>query len=155
MEVNFMGAVHATAAALTSLRQTRGLIVAISSLQGLIGFPRATAYAATKHAMQGFFDCLRIDLKGDVGVLVVSPGPVATAIHQRDAAPSKTISDEKVVRRSMSAAHCAKLICRAIERRQRNLVMTWEGRLAASLYPFFPGFVDKQVVKATKRFYEG
>ena len=80
MEVNFMGAVHATAAALSSLRQTRGLIVAISSLQGLIGFPKASAYSASKHAMQGFFDCLRIDLKEDVGVLVVSPGPVATGI---------------------------------------------------------------------------
>jgi short-subunit dehydrogenase len=49
MEVNFMGAVHATAAALSSLRQTRGLIVAISSLQGLIGFPNASAYSASKH----------------------------------------------------------------------------------------------------------
>ena len=105
--------------------------------------------------MQGFFDCLRIDLKGDVGVLVVSPGPVATGIHQRDAAPSKTVSNEKVVGHSMSAARCATLISRAIERRQRSLVMTWEGRLAAYLYPFFPGFVDKQVVKATERFYGG
>ena len=155
MEVNFMGAVHATAAALSSLRQTRGLIVAISSLQGLIGFPKASAYSASKHAMQGFFDCLRIDLKEDVGVLVVSPGPVATGMHQRDRAPSKTVSNEKVVGHSMSAARCATLISRAIERRQRSLVMTWEGRLAAYLYPFFPGFVDKQVVKATERFYGG
>lgn len=73
MEVNFMGAVQATAAALPSLRRTHGLVVAVSSLQGLFAFPNAAGYAASKHAMQGFFDSLRLDLTGAVDVLVVSP----------------------------------------------------------------------------------
>jgi len=155
MDVNFMGAVHATAAALPSLQETRGLIVAVSSLQGLLGFPKSCAYAASKHAMQGFFDSLRIDLAGAVGVLVVSPGPVATNIHRLDPTPGKKVSDEVLARQAMPVADCARLIRRAIEARRRDLVMTSAGRLAVRLYPFFPGFVDTQVLKANRRFYGG
>src|SRR4029077_12053972 len=60
MDLNFMSAVYATLAAIPSLRRTKGLIVAISSVQGLIPFPNGGGYNAAKHAMQGFFDCLRM-----------------------------------------------------------------------------------------------
>jgi short-subunit dehydrogenase len=120
--------------------------VAVSSLQGLLGFPKASAYSASKHAMQGFFDSLRIDLAGTVDVLVVSPGPVATNIHRVDARPGKIVSDEEIEKRSMPVAECVRLIRRAIEARRRDLVMTAMGRLAVRLYPFVPAFVDAQVV---------
>jgi short-subunit dehydrogenase len=137
-----MGAVHATAAALPSLRRTRGLIVAISSLQGLVAFPHAAGYAASKHAMQGFFDSLRLDLAGAVDVLVVSPGPVATKIHVDGVPETRRLSTATVERRSMPVRRCAALIRAAIESGRRDLVMTFGGRLAARLYPFVPGFVD-------------
>jgi short-subunit dehydrogenase len=127
--------------------------VAVSSLQGLLGFPKASAYSASKHAMQGFFDSLRIDLAGTVDVLVVSPGPVATNIHRVDARPGKIVSDEEIEKRSMPVAECVRLIRRAIEARRRDLVMTAMGRLAVRLYPFVPAFVDAQVVRANQRFY--
>src|SRR5262249_31591722 len=123
--------------------------------QGLLGFPKSCAYAASKHAMQGFFDSLRIDLAGAVGVLVVSPGPVATNINRLDPTPGKKVSDEVLARQAMPVAECARLIRRAIEARRRDLVMTSAGRLAVRLYPFFPGFVDTQVLKANRRFYGG
>jgi short-subunit dehydrogenase len=153
MDINFMGAVRVTAAALDSLRQTRGRIVAVSSLQGLVGFPKAVAYSASKHAMQGFYDSLRIDLAGAVSVLVVSPGPVATSIQRPRALRGKTTSDELLARRSMPAARCATLVRAAIEAGSRDLVMTGRGKLAARLYPFFPDFVDARIVAAIKRFY--
>lgn len=103
--------------------------------------------------MQGFYDSLRIDLAGEVTVLVVSPGPVATSIHETRAVEGKTTSDELVARRSMPVARCATLIRGAIEAGSRDLVMTGRGKLAARFYPFFPAFVDARIVAATKRFY--
>src|SRR6185369_7462292 len=110
-------------------------------------------YAASKHAMQGFFDSLRLDLAGSVDVLVVSPGPVATKIHFDGASGSRRLSMADVARRAMPVERCAADIRKAIVARRRSLVMTFGGRLAARLYPFIPGFVDAQVVRASRRFY--
>jgi short-subunit dehydrogenase len=148
MDLNFMSAVYTTLAALPSLRKTSGLIVAVSSVQGLIPFPNACGYNAAKHAMQGFFDCLRLDLKGTVDVLVVSPGPVATAAHAHSG-----LTKEQVDARAMPVDKCARIIRRAIETRRRNTVMTLRLNLAAKLYPFVPDLVDAWTMWSTKRFY--
>jgi short-subunit dehydrogenase len=148
MDLNFMSAVYTTLAAIPSLRKTTGLIVGVSSVQGLIPFPNASGYNAAKHAMQGFFDCLRLDLKGAVDVLVVSPGPVATGLHAQSG-----LSKEQIAARTMPADTCARIISRAIEAGRRDVVMTLKLNLAAKLYPFVPGFVDAWMVRETKRFY--
>ena len=89
MRVNFLGSVWCTAYALPHLKESRGRIVAISSLTGLTGVPKRTAYAATKHAMAGFFDSLRIELDGTgVSVTVVYPGFVFSEINQRALQPN-------------------------------------------------------------------
>jgi short-subunit dehydrogenase len=83
MQVNYLGAVYCTHYALPYLKESQGLLVAISSLCGKTGIPTRSGYVASKHAMQGFFDTLRIELRGTgVDVLVVSPGFVATDIRQ-------------------------------------------------------------------------
>jgi len=75
MRVNYLGAVYCTYHALPYLKASKGLLVAISSLCGKQGVPTRSGYVASKHAMQGFFDTLRIELQGiGVDVLVVSPG---------------------------------------------------------------------------------
>ncbi len=84
MRVNYLGAVYCSYYALPYLKANRGLLVAISSLCGKTAVPTRTGYVASKHAMQGFFDTLRIELRrSGVDVLVVSPGFVATDIRQR------------------------------------------------------------------------
>jgi len=84
MRVNYLGSVYCTHYALPHLLASRGQLVAISSLTGKTGVPTRTAYAASKHAMQGFFDSLRVELLGTgVDVLVVSPGFVKTGIRDR------------------------------------------------------------------------
>jgi short-subunit dehydrogenase len=148
MDLNFMGAVYATLDALPSLRKTKGIVVAVSSVQGLIPFPNSGGYGAAKHAMQGFFDCLRLDLKGEVDVLVVSPGPVATSIHAQFA-----LSDEQVAARTMPVKRCAQIVRSAIETGRRDVVMTLKLNLAAKLYRFVPDLVDAWMVLETKRFY--
>lgn len=83
MDVNFFGAVHCTHAALPSLRARRGLIVAVSSVAGFAPLIGRTGYAASKHALHGFFDSLRTELAVDgVGVLLVCPSFIATGIDR-------------------------------------------------------------------------
>jgi hypothetical protein len=64
MRINLWGSVWCTHAALPHLKASRGHIVAVSSLAGLVGVPGRTAYSATKFAMTGFFEALRAELKG-------------------------------------------------------------------------------------------
>jgi short-subunit dehydrogenase len=153
MEVNFMGAVHTTHAALPYLKASAGLIAAISSLQGLIGFPVSPGYAASKHAMQGFFNSLRINLAGQVRVLVVSPGPVDTAIHVKGASAAAPPPAQRMARASMPVETCARLICDAVEAGRRDCIMTAPGKLAHWLYPFVPDFVDGRTARAVQQFY--
>lgn len=88
MEVNFFGAVHCTCAAIDSLRTRRGLIIAISSVAGFSPLIGRTGYAASKHALHGFFDSLRTEVEGDgVGVLMVCPSFIDTGIDRTALGP--------------------------------------------------------------------
>ena len=79
MKINLWGSVWCTHAALPYLKASRGHIVAVSSLAGLIGVPGRTAYSASKFAMTGFFEALRAELKSSgVSVTIAYPGVVAT-----------------------------------------------------------------------------
>jgi short-subunit dehydrogenase len=157
MQVNFLGAVYCTYFALPHLKRARGLLAAISSLQGKTGFPNSSGYAASKHAMQGFFDSLRIELTGSgVDVLVVSPGPVATSIHARRLGGDGELSQESLKRsndRGMPVAECARQIVAAVERRRRELVMTAAGKAGQWVRLIAPALIDRFVADAVRRFY--
>ncbi len=147
MRVNYLGSVWSTAYALPHLKRSRGQVVAISSLTGLAGVPKRTAYGATKHAMAGFFDALRIELAGSgVDVTVVYPGFVLSEINQRALAPDgQPFGDRGYKRRpgeTMATDECCRLILRAVAGRERELVMTWRGKVGRVLKLFSPKFVD-------------
>ncbi len=82
MNVNFLGAVSLTKAVLpVMLEKGAGQIVAISSVLGKLGVPGRTSYAASKHALHGFYDCLRAELYRDnIEVTVICPGYVHTNV---------------------------------------------------------------------------
>ena len=83
MAVNFFGAVNATQAALESLVARRGQIVVVSSIAGFSPLVGRTAYAASKHALHGFFDSLRSELHGEgVDVTIACPAFIATGIER-------------------------------------------------------------------------
>jgi NAD(P)-dependent dehydrogenase (short-subunit alcohol dehydrogenase family) len=83
MDVNFYGAVHCTKAALPHLVAARGLVVAVSSVAGYTPLIARTGYAASKHAMHGFFESLRTELAPQgVGVMMVCPSFIATRIDR-------------------------------------------------------------------------
>jgi short-subunit dehydrogenase len=154
MRVNYFGAVYCTYYALPHLKASRGLLVAISSLTGKTGVPTRSGYAASKHAMQGFFDTLRIELLGTgVDVLVVSPGFVATDIRARAfGTGGKSIGESPREESSgtMSVEECVRQIVRAMEKRQRELVMTTKGRLGMWLKLIAPGLVDRLAANAVR-----
>ena len=84
IRLNYLGSVYCTYYALHYLKKSQGLVVAVSSVAGLVGVPTRTGYAASKHALFGFFDSLRIELEGTgVSVTMVAPAFVLSEIHRR------------------------------------------------------------------------
>jgi short-subunit dehydrogenase len=154
MKVNYMGAVYCTAHALPHLRATKGRIVGISSLAGRTGVPTRTGYSASKHAMTGFFDSLRIELDGSgVTVTMIYPGFVATGIRENATGPDgKPILVSPVKEREvMSVEDCARRIVGAIERREREVVMTARGKIGLFLKLFAPSLIDRIAKRAVEK----
>jgi len=158
MRINYLGAVYSTYYALPHLKRSRGLIVAVSSLTGKTGVPTRTGYAASKHAMQGFFDSLRIELRGTgVDILVISPGFVATDIRARalgSDGKAKGESPREESRDTMSVEECVRQMIRAMEKRQRELVMTSRGKMAQWLKLIAPHVVDNIAERALREKHE-
>lgn len=155
MRVNYLGTVYPTYYALPYLKKSRGLIVGISSLTGKTGVPTRSAYGATKHAMQGFLDALRVELRRTgVDVLVVSPGFVRTDIRAKalgpDGNPRHASPREEGDKETMSLDQCTKLIVRAIDHRERDLVMTRKAKLGLWLKLLAPRLVDLIAERAVK-----
>jgi short-subunit dehydrogenase len=154
MRINYLGSVYSTYYALPYLKKSRGLIVAVSSLTGKTGVPTRTGYAASKHAMQGFFDSLRIELRGTgVDVLIVSPGFVATDIRARALGADGKARGESPREESsdtMSIEECVRLMIGATERRRRELVMTARGKLGPWMKLIAPELVDKIAANAVR-----
>ena len=145
MRINLMGSVWPTHAALPYLKASRGLVVAVASLAGLVGVPGRTTYCATKFAQTGFFEALRVELQPEgVDVTIVYPGVVATEIRRNgwnadgEKAGSSGLSEEK----AMSVEECAGLIVSAMRSRKREGVMSFRGKLGRWMKLIAPAKVD-------------
>jgi NAD(P)-dependent dehydrogenase (short-subunit alcohol dehydrogenase family) len=94
MEVNVIGLLAATQAFVPLLRKARGRIVNIGSLAGLVAMPGASAYAASKFAVQAITDSLRLELKPfGIRVTIVDPGAVESALWEKGRAQKQAILD--------------------------------------------------------------
>jgi len=151
MRVNYLGCVWCTRAALPHLRASQGRLAAVSSLAGLTGVPTRTLYAASKHAVRGFFDSLRIELAGSgVTVTVAYPGFVATRVRERGfGADGRPLGTSPVRDRdAMTADECARRIVAALDGRKREVVMTLRGRVGQWLKLVLPSLVDRIAARA-------
>jgi short-subunit dehydrogenase len=153
LRVNYLAAAELTAGALPALRESRGLIVAVASVAGLTGVPERTGYAASKHAMIGFFESLRIELAGSgVDVTIIAPDFVVSEIHRRatgaDGRPLGTSPMQEA--RIMTAERCATLMHAAMLRRQRLLITSWRGRAGRWLRLFAPQLIDAIAARAIR-----
>ena len=150
MDTNFYGAVYCTKFALPHLIKHKGTVVGISSICGLTPLPGRTGYAASKHAMDGFFNTLRLEnLKKGLNVLVVHPGFTASnirsmALDGEGKPQEETPRDES---RMMSSERVAKIIASAILKRERDLILTPQGRLVVWMHKKLPGITDRIILR--------
>jgi short-subunit dehydrogenase len=148
MDVNFWGTVYCTKYAMAELLKTKGTVVGVSSIAGYKGLPGRTGYSASKFAMNGFLDALRVEnLKTGVNVLTACPGFTAsnirnTALNSEAKQQGETSMNEE---KMMAAEEVAKIIADGIERRARTLIMTGQGKLTVTLSKMFPAWLDKLV----------
>ncbi|MDB5147889.1 MAG: family oxidoreductase [Mucilaginibacter sp.] len=150
MDVNFWGMVNCIKYALPEITKTKGSIVGVSSIAGYKGLPGRSGYSASKFAMNGFLDSLRIEnLKTGVHVLTACPGFTASNIRnsalnsEGKQQGESTLEEQKM----MSSDEVAKNIVDAIESRSRTLTLTGQGKLTVALSKFVPAFLDKMIYK--------
>ncbi len=150
MDINFWGMVYCTKFALPELLKTKGSVVGVSSIAGYKGLPGRTGYSASKFAMQGFLEALRIEnLKKDLHVLIACPGFTASNIRNTALAADGTAQGESPRNEGemMSAEEVAIYILDAVAKRKRSLILTRQGRLTVLLNKIIPGKLDKMVFK--------
>jgi short-subunit dehydrogenase len=146
LQVNYLGSVYCTFYALPHLKQTRGRIVGISSLAGKTGVPARTGYAASKHAMVGFFDSLRVEIARDgVSVTLAYPDFVATGARFRNlgADGKPVVNAPPYAANTMTAETCARQIVRGVAKRQRDIYVSTRGKLGPWAKLLLPNLVDR------------
>ena len=146
MDVNFWGTVNCCKYALPYLQQSKGSIVGISSVAGLHGLPGRTGYSASKYAMTGFLETLRIEnLKKGLHVMIACPGFTASnvrfsALTADGSQQGETPRDES---KMMTAEQVARIVAKGILRRKRLCLMEIEGRATHFVKKFAPAFLDR------------
>ena len=147
MDVNFYGTVYCTKYALPYLLESKGSLVGVISIAGYVGLPGRTAYSASKFAIRGFLDTIRIEhLKSGLHVLVAAPGFTASEVRKvaltaDGSSQGETPRNEEAM---MSAETCAIYIAEAVRKRKRELILTFvEGKLTVFLGKFFPSLLDR------------
>ncbi|WPU96183.1 SDR family oxidoreductase [Mucilaginibacter sabulilitoris] len=150
MDVNFWGTVYCTKYALPEIIKTKGSIVGVSSIAGYKGLPGRTGYSASKFAMNGFLDSLRVEnLKTGVHVLTACPGFTASNIRNTALAKDGSQQGESSMEedKMMTSEEVANIILNGVENRSRTLIMTSQGKLTVTLNKFLPAFLDTMVYK--------
>ncbi len=146
MDVNFWGTVNCCKYALPYVQASHGSIVGISSVAGLHGLPGRTGYSASKYAMTGFLETLRIEnLKKGLHVMVACPGFTASnvrfaALTADGSQQGETPRDEA---KMMTPEQVARIVARGIRRRKRLCLMEIEGRATHFVKKFAPAFLDR------------
>lgn len=150
MQINFWGAVYVTHYALPWLLQSKGSVVGVSSIAGYKGLPARTGYSASKFALQGFLESLRIEnRKKGLHVLIACPGFTASNIRKTALSSDGSSQGESPRNEDdmMPAKEVAIHILRSVESRKHRLVLTRQGKLMVLLNKMFPKLVDGLVYK--------
>ena len=131
MDTNFWGTVYCTKYALPYLLESKGTVVGVISTAGYVGLPARTAYSASKFAVRGFLETLRIEhLYDGLHVMVFAPGFTTSNIRNvaltADGSPQgETPRNEE---KMMSAERVARILARGIARRRTQMVLTPLGK---------------------------
>lgn len=146
MAVNFWGTVYCTKFALPWLLKSKGSVVGVISTAGYKGLPARTGYSASKFAINGFLDTLRVEnLFTGLHVLVFAPGFTTSNIRMTalTADGSQQGSTPRAEDKMMSAEKVARIMLRAIRRRRRRVTLTFTSKMLLLLTRIAPGLTDK------------
>lgn len=148
MDTNFWGMVYATKYCMPEIIRNKGSIIGVSSIAGFRGLPGRTGYSASKFALNGFLEALRLELapKG-THVLTACPGFTSTnirvtALTKNGASQGQSPREENNM---MTAEACAHYIYAATVKRKRTLVLTTQGKLTVFMNKWLPALVDRVV----------
>lgn len=146
MDVNFWGTVYCTKYALPYLLEARGSIVGVSSVAGFHGLPGRTGYSASKFAIHGFLETVRIEnLKKGLHVMIIAPGFTSSEIrkHALTADGKEQGESPRNEGRMKSPEYVARWVLKGIRKKKRNKLLTLDGKLTALLQRIVPGLVDR------------
>lgn len=146
MDVNFWGTVYCTKYALPYLLKTKGSVVGVISIAGFKGLPARTGYSASKFAIYGFLDTLRIEhLHDGLHVMIFAPGFTTSNIRNvaLTADGSKQGETPRDEAKMMSAAEVARRLVKGIQKRRSQIILTPIGNITVWLNKFFPRLVDR------------
>lgn len=158
MEVNYFGAITLTKNLLPHFLQRKsGHIVTVSSITGKFGTPYRSGYAASKHALHGFFDSLRAelwrDVKDAIKVTMIAPGfihtPITLSAVTGDGSPLGKMDEAQY--KGKSAEWCAQKICKAIENNREEIYIGGKEVLGVYLKRFTPRLFSKLIRTAKVR----
>jgi NAD(P)-dependent dehydrogenase (short-subunit alcohol dehydrogenase family) len=151
MEVNFFGSVNCTEAMLDEIRKNKGVIITISSIAGIAPLLGRTAYAASKHALHGFFESLGSELQEEgVHCLMVCPSFIQAPKDLGDAASDSIYQNKKTIGQDVSPDEIADDIYTCCLKHKKLLISGKTGRLSYFLRRFFPDFYERKMIEKLK-----
>lgn len=148
MNTNFWGTVYCTKYALPYLLESRGSVVGISSVAGKKALPGRAGYSASKFAIEGFLETLRIEnMKTGLHVMIACPGFTASNIRFSALTKDGSIQGEspRDEHNMMQPEEVAYHILDSIVNRKRGFILTSEGKILLFLNKLFPSLTDKIV----------
>ncbi|HET8830312.1 MAG TPA: SDR family oxidoreductase [Pelobium sp.] len=151
MSINYWGTVNLSKAILPKmLDRGTGNLVVLSSVVGKFGTAFRSTYAASKHALQGYFDSLRCEVydKG-ISINIICPGFIKTnvTINSVTADGGKYDQMDDNQKNGMSAIDCAQQILEAIDKNKEEVLIGGKETYGVLLKRFFPGYFSKMIRK--------
>ena len=152
MDINFWGSVNCTKIVLPTVTERRGAIAVISSTAGFAPLLGRTGYAASKHALHGFFASLRTELPDEVDVMIAAPSFIDTPLRHHTLGGDGEITDhpQSRVGKMASAEDVAERIVWGLERRRSNLVIGSVGRATRYLNALAPGVYERMMARSLR-----
>lgn len=154
MEINFFGQVALTKSVLPILlNQKAGHIVVVSSISGKFGFWLRSTYSASKHALHGFFDSLRLETEANgIKILIAVPGKIQSniSVHALKSDGSKHNKMDRSHKQGMSAEQCATIILNAIKNNKEEILIGGGETKAVWLKRYFPKWFGMLIRKQAK-----
>lgn len=150
MDVNFWGSVYSIKYALPSILKSKGSIIGVSSVAGYKGLPGRSGYSASKFALQGFLESLRIEnLKTGIHVMIACPGFTASNIRNTARAKDGSLQGESPIdeRKLMTAEEAAEQIVKGFLAKKNQLILTLQGKATVWTSKIFSNFMDRIIYR--------